>query len=111
MRFFSWTLSLVVAVHASTALAEDLLPSTQEPREKASPMVTLRSAQLRNLSVREEPADVAPTRERWIDRLGTTKGGFKYQDSFLLGGRKYRFSVRGPVQQDRRLGLTFEVRF
>jgi len=112
MRFLPWTLSLIVTVHAGAALADEFpfrLPETT-PRDKTPEVTTLRSVHLRNQGVREQTADPTPSRERFR-HFDTTKGGFKFQDSFALGGRSYSYSVRGPVQKERRLGLTFELRF
>lgn len=112
MRFLLlWTLSLIVTAHAGAVFADELPFRLPETHEKAPDVVTLRSTHLRALAQREETPEPTPAHERWTDRLSTSKGGLKYQDSFALGGRRYRFSLRGPVQKDRRLGLTFELRF
>jgi hypothetical protein len=111
MRLFPWTLGLIVALHASAALADELRPDLPAPRDKTSQLTTLRSVHLRDLSTRDEIPEVNPSRDRWFERVEAAKGGLKYQDSFDLGGHRVRFSVRGPVQKERRLGLTFELRF
>lgn len=109
MRLSPWTLSLLVALHAGGAAAEDLIPRTPEAQDRP-PTVTLRALDLRHLAVREEAPEIAPTR-RWFDHVDTGKHGFKYQNSLVLDGRRLRYSVHGPVQKDRRFGLTFELRF
>jgi hypothetical protein len=117
MRFLPCTLCLIVTAHATAAVADGFpfrLP--ENPREKTPEVVTLRSLHLRNAAVREEIVDPSPVRERpvrerWTGHFETAKGGFKYQDNFWVGDRRYRFSVRGPVQKNRSLGLTFEFRF
>ena len=111
MRFLPWTLCWIVTAHASAALADELPFRLPETREKTPEVMTLRSLHLRDLAVREEAVEPAPSRERWTDRLEPSSGGLKYHDSFALGGHRYRFSVRGPVQKDKRLGLTLGLRF
>jgi hypothetical protein len=111
MRFSPWTLSLLVVLHAGVALG-DPLPERLIPQQQGSAeATTLRAVKLRELSPREEGPELPPPHERFIDRFQTAKGGFKYQDDLELGGKRYRYNLRGPVQQNKRLGLTFEIRF
>jgi hypothetical protein len=115
MRLLPRTLCLVVVAHAGVALADEpQLPVVLETREKASQVTTLRANQLRGIGrreLRDEAPEPTPARERGFDRFQLAKGGFKYQDRFEWNGRRYRFSVRGPVQKDSQLGLTFEIKF
>jgi hypothetical protein len=68
---------------------------------------------MRDLASREEPAPEPPSRDRWLDRVGTTKGGFKYQETFYVGDnkRKVKFAVKGPFLRSQQPGLVFEVKF
>jgi hypothetical protein len=110
MRWIPWTASLIIAAHAGAAGAEDLLTRPPEPRT-GPPVVILRAMKLRDLAPREEAPELAPSRIWWFDHVELSKGGLKYQNSLELGDRRYRFSLRGPIQKERRLGLTFELRF
>src|SRR5262249_22272775 len=133
MRFLHWTFGLVVAAHAGVALADDLpfmLPESSS-RDRVPEITTLRSVHLRPLNTntnasprepRDDGADAA-LRARPMNRFQATKGGFKFQDRFELGGREYRYNLRGPVLSPaapsglpqaaggKRLGLSFELRF
>lgn len=111
MRFSPWTLSLVVVLHGSVVLADPLPARLQTAPTNPGEIVTLRAVKLRDLNVREELPDPSPGNERFIDRFQAAKGGFKYQDTLEFGGHRYRYNLRGPVQKDKRLGLTFEIRF
>ena len=115
MRLLPRTLCLVAVFHAGVALADEpQLPVVLETREKAPQITTLRANHLRGIGhreLREETPEPTPARERPLDRFQFAKGGLKYQDRFEWNGHKYRFSVRGPVQKDSQLGLTFEIRF
>ena len=110
MRFSPWTLSLLVVLNGGVALA-DPLPIDLVPQSVPSESVTVRAVKLRDLAVREEGPEPPPASEHSVDRFQTAKGGFKYQDNLTIGGKRYRYSLRGPVQQNKRFGLTFEFRF
>jgi hypothetical protein len=107
--------TVVVLAHAGVAFADEpLVPLPLEPREKGPQVTTLRAVHLRGpdrRDLREEAPDPIVGREPRLDRLQFAKGGLKYQDRFEFNGRHYRFSVRGPVQKDSQLGLTFEIKF
>jgi hypothetical protein len=109
------TLCLVVVAQAGVALADEpAIPFPLEPREKAPQITTLRSVHLRELAhrdAREETPEPNAGRERGLDRFQFAKGGLKYQDRFEFNNKRYRFSVRGPVQKGSQFGLTFELRF
>jgi hypothetical protein len=119
MRLLRWTFGLIVAAHAGVAVADELPMTLPESRDRTPSIVTLRSVHLRGLNTntnaaprepRDESGDGA-VRGRPINRFQAAKGGFKYQDRFELNGREYRYNVRGPVQANKRFGLTFELRF
>jgi len=111
MRLSPWTLSLLIVLHGGVVLADPLPAKLEAAPTTPGEVVTLRAIKLRDLAVREDQPDLSPSSERFIDRFETAKGGFKYQDTVELGGHRYRFNLRGPVQPNKRLGLTFEIRF
>ena len=119
MRLPRWTFGLVVAAHTGVALADELPFMLPESRDRTPSITTLRSVHLRGLNPspnasprepREEGAEPA-LRGRPINRFQAAKGGFKFQDRFEFAGHEYRYNVRGPVQANKRLGLSFELRF
>jgi hypothetical protein len=119
MKLLRWTFGLVVAAHTGAALADELPFMLPESRDRTPSITTLRSVHLRGLNTspnagprepRDEGADAA-VRGRSINRFQAAKGGFKFQDRFEFAGREYRYNVRGPVQANKRLGLSFELRF
>ena len=119
MKIVHWTLGLVVAAHTGVALADELPFMLPESHDRTPSLTTLRSVHLRGLNTspnasprepRDESGDAA-LRERPMNRFQAAKGGFKYQDRFEFAGREYRYNVRGPVQANKRFGLTFELRF
>jgi hypothetical protein len=105
------TLTLIVAAHLSASgAAADEAPGLETRTREAVP-ITLRAVHMRELVLREEPAAEPPSRERWLDHFGTTKGGFKYQDNFVVGERKMKWSVKGPFLRSQEPGVVFEIKF
>ena len=105
------TLLVAVQLQAGAALAGDA--DRVVPERSREVPTTLRAVHLRDLASREEPAAEPPSREKWLDRFGTTKGGFKYQETLLVGDRKrkVKLSVKGPFLRSQQPGLVFEVKF
>ena len=119
MRILPWTFGLVVAAHTGVALADELPFMLPQSNDRTPSITTLRSVHLRGLNPstnasprepREDGTDAA-LRDRSINRFQAAKGGFKFQDRFEFAGHEYRYNVRGPVQANKRFGLSFELRF
>ena len=66
---------------------------------------------MRELALREEPAAEPPGPERWLDRVDTTKGGFRYSETMMVGDRKVKWGIKGPFLRSQEPGITFEVKF
>lgn len=112
MRIVPCTLTLIVALQlqGSAAAADERLPGAPQTRDHGIP-TTLRAVHLRDLASREEPAAEPPGREHWLDRLDATKGGLRYQETFMFGERKVKMGIKGPFLRSQQPGVTFEVKF
>jgi hypothetical protein len=113
MRLALVTLSFTVALqlYANGAAAdEDVARRTRDDGERGVP-TTLRAVHLRDLASREEPAFEPGGFERWFDRVDTTKGGFRYSDTMVVGDRKVKWGIKGPFLRSQEPGITFEVKF
>jgi hypothetical protein len=105
----SFTVALQLYVHGAAADDDDAR-NARDNNERGVP-TTLRAVHMRDLASREEPAAEPAGPERWFEHLDTTKGGFRYSETMMVGDRKVKWGVKGPFLRSQDPGLTFEVKF